>query len=190
MRGRKMARDDCLFNRGVSRHHWRMCARRRASPVEWALAPHRQGEPAVQCHVLLCGRHGLDPGAALSNLVDRRTRGSAQVEHLLCVWVFFIFMPWFTSAVTGRQPLLVVDRDHGRFRRIAGGQPDPALWSATGRDRAHRNQAHAVGRAVRQPGWTTRDQFLVRHCGSADRHRRFRGSIPGELAPGQDPAPA
>ena len=104
MRGSKMARDDSLFNRGVSRHYWRMCARRRASPVERALASHRQGERSVQCDVLLCGRQWHGPRRSSIR------RGRSKNTQLLLKWnisfvgVFLILMPWFTSAFTGRQP--------------------------------------------------------------------------------------
>ena len=61
-----------------------------------------------------CGRHGLDPGAALSSVVDRRTRGSAQVEHLLRV---ACFSRHAVVHIGGHRPAApaVVDRIDGRY---------------------------------------------------------------------------
>ena len=125
--GARWRGDDCLFHRGISRHHWRMRARRRASPVERALASHRQGEPAVQCHVLLRGRHGLDPGAALSNLVDRRTRSSAQVEHHLRNGVLSSSCPGSRRRSPAGYPCRWLIALTVAVHRVVGSQPDPAL---------------------------------------------------------------
>ena len=99
-------------------------------------------------------------------------------------FVFFIVMPWFTSAVTGRHPLPWLITMTVAFVTLLALNLIQPLGRAIGQHRAYRNQSHAVGRAVRQPGRTTCDQLLVRHHGSAGRYRRFGGSIPGELAPG------
>ncbi len=134
---------------------------------------------------------GLDPGAALSIVVDRGIQGPAQVEHLASCCVSFIFLPWFTSAGHGPATPAVAGRRDGRFVALLALNLVQPFGLQLAGHRPYRNQGSCRGESSSQVRWDhSRPASGLPVRGSADRPWRFRGPIPGELAPGQDPAPA